>query len=188
MNKIVGIVLFKGDEVVDKFVDASWTSFLVRGSVVNGIVDNCRNIIRRVTTGQVVCVNFDSMSDEVPYLADVVCYCYKRSDGLASIIMTKNYKHKRIMIELAFKLIHQPEDTNLEAIVTQYEDPVSVDKIAKVQDELDKTVETMQLAIEKVLERGENIEVLVKKSDELNESAKIFVNDAKRLNSCCNIL
>jgi hypothetical protein len=188
MNKVIGIVIFKGDEVVNRFVDVSWVNFLIRGYVFNGIVDKCREIIRRIDAGKVVCVDFDGISDEVPYLVDVVCCCYKNSDGLASVIMIKNYKHKRIIIELAYKLINEPRDADLEEIARRYEDPTSVDKIAKVQDELDRTVETMQLAIEKVLERGENIEVLLKKTDELNESTKIFVNDAKKLNSCCNIL
>lgn len=188
-NKIVGIVIFKGDDVVDKFVDASWVNFLVRSSVITGIVDSCRDIVRGITNGSgVTCVNFDGISDEVPYLVNVVCYCCKKTDGLASVIMTKNYKHKRIIIELAHKIVYEPGEYDLEELVKRYEDPASVDKIVKVQNELDKTIETMHLAIEKVLERGENIEILVQKTDELNESSRIFVNNAKKLNSCCNIL
>jgi len=188
MNEIVGIIIFKHDNVANKFVDASWANFLVRGAVINGIVDKCLDIVKRVEIGKVVCVNFDSVSNEVPYLTDVICCCYKNRDGLASVIMTKNYKHMRIIIELTYKLINDLGNHDLDTIARQYADPASVDKIVKVQDELDKTIETMHVAIEKVLERGENIEDLVKKTDELNESTRIFVNDAKKLNSCCNIL
>ena len=190
MNQIIGIILFKDNEVTNKYIDVSWVNFFVRSSVIDGIVNNSREIVNRIRdndTGKVVCVNFDTLSSEVPFLSDVVCYCYADTSGYASTIMTKNYKHGRVIVELTQKLHSSPWE-NLEDITKQYEDPASIDKIAKLQDELDKTIEIMHINIGKVFERGENIKVLEQKTHELSISTKIFVDDARKLNSCCAIL
>ena len=189
MNKVVGIVIFKYGDVVNKFIDVSWVNFIVRGSVENGIINTCRDITRRVGVGESVSVNFDTVSDEVEYLSDVICYCCKNQYGMASMVLTKGYKYGRIIVELAYKLINKYDmDNNLEKIVREYENPSSVDNIVRVQEELEKTREILNMTIDKLLERGGNIEDLVDKTGELELNSKIFFNRAKRLNSCCTIL
>jgi len=189
MNKIIGIIIFKDLSVINKFVDVSWANFWIQTMVTNGIIDTCKDIVQRVNACKITCINFDDMSKEIEYMSDVVCYCYKNQNGLSSIILTKNYKHKRIMTELTYKLINEfGTDTDLAELAKQYEDPISIDKIAKARNEIDKTMDVLHLTIEKVLERGDNIEALVIKTDELSASSDLFFKRSKQLNSCCIIL
>lgn len=62
----------------------------------------------------------------------------------------------------------------LREYITKYQDPQNADSILKIQAELDATKIEMRKAIDSVLERGENLEQLVTKSNDLNSSSKAF--------------
>ncbi|CAH3104538.1 unnamed protein product [Pocillopora meandrina] len=55
------------------------------------------------------------------------------------------------------------------------------DQITKVQKEVNEVKDVMTQNIEKVLERGEKIDVLVGKTEELDHSSQVFHRQAKRL-------
>lgn len=55
------------------------------------------------------------------------------------------------------------------------------DQIAKVRKEVNEVKDVMTQNIEKVLERGEKIDVLVGKTEELDHSSQVFHRQAKRL-------
>ena len=60
--------------------------------------------------------------------------------------------------------------------------------IAAVQKELDETKVVLHKTIESVLERGEKLDSLVAKSDELSGQSKMFYKTAKQQNSCCVVM
>lgn len=64
-----------------------------------------------------------------------------------------------------------------------------VDKVTKIQQDVDTTKEIMTNNIENLLrERGTNLEKLVENSEQLSISSKIFIDNSKKLNKrCCNI-
>lgn len=64
------------------------------------------------------------------------------------------------------------------------QDPAAADKLTKVQQELDKTKAILHETIESVLDRGEKLDDLVNKSDELSFASKQFYRQAKKTNSC----
>ena len=51
--------------------------------------------------------------------------------------------------------------------------------------QVQETKKVLLRTISKVMERGEKIEELVNKTDELSFQSKIFFKSARRLNSCC---
>eukprot|EP01119_Soliformovum_irregulare_P008494 TRINITY_DN21614_c0_g1_i1.p1 TRINITY_DN21614_c0_g1~~TRINITY_DN21614_c0_g1_i1.p1 ORF type:complete len:262 (-),score=57.94 TRINITY_DN21614_c0_g1_i1:42-827(-) len=57
----------------------------------------------------------------------------------------------------------------------------NADKISKVKGDIDEVKRTMATNIEKVLERGEKIEVLVDKTDTLNQQAQSFKKKGTQL-------
>jgi synaptobrevin family protein YKT6 len=61
-------------------------------------------------------------------------------------------------------------------------------KLSDVQTLLDETKDQLVLSIDKLNKRGESIEDLVYKTNELSNSSKIFVNSSKKLNKCCIII
>ncbi|OAK97940.1 putative vesicle membrane protein with acyltransferase activity [Phaeosphaeriaceae sp. SRC1lsM3a] len=72
--------------------------------------------------------------------------------------------------------------------IQKYQDPLQVDNVAKIQNELDETKAVLHKTIESVLQRGEKIDDLVAKSDGLSASSKMFYTQAKKQNSCCIVM
>lgn len=73
-----------------------------------------------------------------------------------------------------------------EAIV-QVQDPAQFDKIIKIQKDLDSTQKVLHQTIDNILERGEKLDDLVARSDELSATSKQFYKQARKANSCCVI-
>ncbi|CAE6447746.1 Synaptobrevin homolog YKT6 OS=Ashbya gossypii (strain ATCC 10895 / CBS 109,51 / FGSC 9923 / NRRL Y-1056) GN=YKT6 PE=3 SV=1 [Rhizoctonia solani AG-1 IB] len=71
--------------------------------------------------------------------------------------------------------------------VAKYQDPKQADSIMKVQQELDETKIVLHKTIEAVLERGEKLDDLVDRSNNLSMQSKAFYKTAKKQNSCCVI-
>ena len=57
-----------------------------------------------------------------------------------------------------------------------------------VQNELDETKAIVSETLEKILDRGQKLDDLVSRSNELSEQSKAFYKTAKKTNSwCCSI-
>ncbi|KAE8257380.1 hypothetical protein A4X13_0g2391 [Tilletia indica] len=72
--------------------------------------------------------------------------------------------------------------------VRRYQDPRQADTIMKVQQELDETKIVLHKTIDSVLQRGEDLDKLVEKSQSLSTSSKAFYKTAKKQNSCCTVM
>ncbi|KAF2019526.1 synaptobrevin [Aaosphaeria arxii CBS 175.79] len=76
----------------------------------------------------------------------------------------------------------------LKEYLTKFQDPESADNLSKIQKELQETKTVLHKTIESVLERGEKIDSLVAKSDNLSAQSKMFYTQAKKQNSCCVVM
>ena len=74
----------------------------------------------------------------------------------------------------------------LETILKKYQNPAEADKIMKIQNDINSTKTVMVDAIDQVLARGEKIDDLVVRSQDLSDSSKVFYSTAKKTNSWCN--
>ena len=61
---------------------------------------------------------------------------------------------------------------NLSGIVAKWQDPQTADSILKVQNELDETKQIVSETLEKILDRGQKLDDLVSRSNELSEQSK----------------
>jgi synaptobrevin family protein YKT6 len=79
--------------------------------------------------------------------------------------------------------------THIEATLTKDQNPEEADKILKLKRDIEETKIVMYDAIDKVLERGEKIDALVAKSNDLGAASKTFYTQAKKTNSsCCSVM
>jgi synaptobrevin family protein YKT6 len=76
----------------------------------------------------------------------------------------------------------------LKDIMARYQNPHEADNLLRVQKELDETKIIMHKTIESVLQRGDKLDDLVNKSEELSMASKAFYKTAKQTNSCCKIM
>ena len=75
----------------------------------------------------------------------------------------------------------------LATAIVEVQDPTSFDKIIKIQKDLDSTQQVLHQTIDNILERGEKLDDLVARSDELSATSKQFYKQARKTNSCCVI-
>ncbi|KAK3313477.1 Longin-like domain-containing protein [Apodospora peruviana] len=136
---------------------------------------------------------------------DYVIHCYGRSEGVAGVIITKEYPNlaahsvlsklmDQFLAEKPVATIKAATTDNslpfpaLKEYITKYQDANNASSIAKIQQELDETKIVLHKAIDSVLQRGEKLDDLVAKSSDLSAQSKMFYKSAKKQNSCCVVM
>ena len=69
----------------------------------------------------------------------------------------------------------------LKTLLSTFQDPKEADQISKIESELAETKFIIYKTIESVLERGEKLDSLVAKSDELSATSKMFYTQVRML-------
>ncbi|KAK0621358.1 Longin-like domain-containing protein [Bombardia bombarda] len=136
---------------------------------------------------------------------DYVVHCYARSEGVAGVIITKDYPHiaaHSVLSKLMDQFLSEKPMATITSAVTDnsvsypplaefiktYQDPNQASSISKIQQELDETKIILHKAIDSVLQRGEKLDDLVAKSSDLSSQSKMFYKSAKKQNSCCLVM
>lgn len=70
-------------------------------------------------------------------------------------------------------------------LITQFQDPSQADQLTRIMHELEQTKLVLHETIEAALERGQKIDDLIVKSNDLSGSSKMFYKTAKKQNQCC---
>lgn len=132
-----------------------------------------------------------------------MCHVYVRADNLAAILIADHEYPQRVAHTLLTKILddftqriaselwptgsEQTISFNLlPGYLQKYQDPRQADALTKIQDDLDETKIILKNTIEAVLERGEKLDDLVTKSEDLSNASKAFYRTAKKTNSCCS--
>ena len=127
---------------------------------------------------------------------------YRRSDGLSGVVIANNDYPERVAHTLISKLLLEFEKiyknkwksvnkdetyvfSNMSSMLKEYQNPEKADKLLKLQNNLDSVKDIMHKNIEQVLRRGEKLDDLLDKSQDIGELSKMFHNKAKKNNQCC---
>ena len=73
-------------------------------------------------------------------------------------------------------------------LIKQFQDPAEADQLTKIMADLEETKVVLHNTIEAALERGQKIDDLVSKSNDLSGSSKMFYKTAKKQNQCCSYM
>lgn len=65
-----------------------------------------------------------------------------------------------------------------------YQNPAEADKLIKIQKGLDEVKDIMHRNIEEVLNRGETLDALMDKSEDLSATSLTFYKQSKKQNQC----
>jgi len=155
-----------------------------------------REITKRACADESQCIHYN----------EYIC-CYKITPkNLAIVVLTDEEYPKRVsfdFIEKALKIfvtkipekewiydmkdkpINIPEITNL---LSEYQNPTNVDKISKIKNELNEVKEIIIKSLDQLLERGQKLDDVIEKSQDLSFKSKIFLKRSKDLNKCCTVL
>ncbi|TBU28132.1 snare protein YKT6, partial [Dichomitus squalens] len=181
--------------VLSSASDLSSFSFYQRGSITEFMSFFTKTVAERTPQGQ-----RQSIQENV-YTAHI--YNRGGAEQLAAVLIADQEYPVRPAFSLLTKLLddfiakvpqasfNTPAAISFPEINTylqKYQDPRQADAIMKVQQELDETKIILHKTIESVLQRGEKINDLVDRSNELSMQSKMFYKTAKKQNSCCLIM
>lgn len=176
-------------------MDVSNFGFFQRSSVREMITFVCRTIVQRTHPGQRQTVQHE----------DYFCHVHVRDNHLAGIVVADANYPSRAAFAILAKILDDYElqcesgsstdpeirtkaDNLLEAALELYQDPLNADKVGKIQKELDETKIVLHKTIEGVLERGEKLDSLVERSNDLSLASQMFYKSARKTNACCKLM
>ena len=127
-------------------------------------------------------------------------HVYGRSEGLAGVIISDHEYPKLVAHKLLSQIVDEfltahPRTTwssgrphvampELASYIEKYQDPRQADSILKIQQELDETKIVLHKTIESVLQRGEKLDSLIDRSNDLSRSSKAFYKQVCPLSFC----
>tara|TARA_B100001559_G_scaffold252487_1_gene216228 strand:+ start:1117 stop:1650 length:534 start_codon:yes stop_codon:yes gene_type:complete len=111
----------------------------------------------------------------------------QRIEHRGCVIITDKEYPSRVSFNILNNMFQDSSLKHLQTIVDQYQDPRCIDKLTSIQSQLDETLVIMHENISLVLERGQNIDDLVQKSERLSRQSKMFYKVARQHNRCCTI-
>ncbi|KAJ3044719.1 palmitoyltransferase [Rhizophlyctis rosea] len=175
--------------------DLSTFSYFQRGTRAEFLNFFVKTVTERTSAGQRAKVEE----------AGSIGYVFVRSDSLTAVLVTEpNYPDRtafsilnKLLDEFAAKFpsdrwgslnpaITSPQYPELKQHLTVAQDPQSADPFMRVQKELDETKIVLHKTMESLLQRGEKLDDLIAKSEDLSMQSKSFYKTAKKTNSCCN--
>lgn len=130
------------------------------------------------------------------------CHCYVRDDNLSAVLISDQDYPQRVAHTLLSKVLddfnsahpssswsNAPEGSlkfdALNRYLVKYQNPNEADSLTKMMRDLDETKIILHETISSLLQRGEKLEDLVAKSDDLSAQSKVFFKTARKTNQCC---
>ena len=130
------------------------------------------------------------------------CYIYRLQNGLSVCCITdKDYPSYAAMNFLAKAItvfqekipketwMNINQDTKLQipelsSLLIAYQDPTKVEKIEAIKKELDETIHVTIKTMDQMLDRGEKMEDLIDRTNDLSDATKEFMVETKKMNNC----
>ena len=174
--------------------------FYQRGIAKEHINFNSRTIAGRLSPGQKASITLEQDIGK--------CHCWVTMDGIAATAITTSEYDERAAYTLLNKLIMEFRDTfgptgllqqdlqadhpvnfaQLEVYLREWQNPLEADKLLKIERELQEVQDIVHKNLQDLLKRGEAMEELMARSNDLNTASVSFYKKAKKANTrCCNI-
>lgn len=198
MNPLLSIGVFNhgdGEEPVILAMVTNLTAFnmFTRITAHQSVIFGARTVAGRTMPGVTHSVEMKDM----PYIV----HARTRSDGLCGIVVADQTYDVRVAHTLLRRAMEdyerskndwkavnadcQEEPQFLKDYLIRYQDPKKGDDLLKIQNTLSEITDIMHTNIDEILKRGENLDKLIERTDDLSTASKIFVNKTKTLNRHC---
>ncbi|CAA9989367.1 snare protein homologue, putative [Plasmodium knowlesi strain H] len=201
---LYAILIYKHDVTKPVFlsaaVDLSSFPFFHRSSLKEHIFFHSRLVCSRTPKGNREVIELESG------IGHMHVYTNKDTNVSVLVLSTKTYPLRIAfgLIDTTQRLFHQKcrtkyehvtEDlmegalftTDLMELLKKYQNPTEADKLSRVQKDLDEVKDVMLKNIDDLLQRGEKLDDLMKKSQDLSNSSYQFYRQAKKNNQCCKL-
>jgi len=136
---------------------------------------------------------------------EYLCHVFVRSDRLSGVIVSDHEYPHRVAHTLMSRILDDFSDKvashlwpsivenganfiGLDVYLNQFQNPREADAMSKIQADLDETKIILHNTITSLLQRGEKLDDLVAKSEDLSSQSKVFYKTARKTNQCCQYL
>ncbi|KAH9286541.1 Synaptobrevin -like protein YKT6 [Echinococcus granulosus] len=190
-------VLYKTDakpKLLQGTYDLSSFSFFQRGSVQEFLDFTAKLVCERTA----LCSRAAVHENGEYYF----CHVFVRQDKLCAVVFSDQEYPQRVAQTLLTKTLedfsaeYSPSTwatmsagganmRKLGEYLVKYQDPRQADSLSKLQADVEDTTQILHQTLETLIERGEKLDDLVSKSEDLSSQSKLFYQTAKKTNSCC---
>ena len=162
--------------------ELSDVTYFGRGTAKELLRGGMRLLVERVAPVAMARV---ALGDVDPQLAAYSCFLVRRGDRVATVVVNGGSKYPERVVAQLGAVALEATSSGLQALLAAYQNPASVDKLTRVQGQLDEAKAAMVVAIGAVLQRGERIEDVLQKSEELSAASREFYVRAKKTRGWC---
>jgi len=171
-----------------------------RSQVAEFIRFGSRQVAQHTKPGSVDSILPDDEHSAIEYC--IHGYCHPKGVLTATMVTAPDYPAK-IVYRLLNQLLCQFEskygglsgvnaDTDMEfpqlrECLQKYQDPANAGTIPQLSNKIEETKDVLYKTIDQVLQRGQSLESLMAKSDDLSSSSMTFYKTSKKTR-CCTIL
>lgn len=170
--------------------------FFMRRGISENINFAAKTIVRSVPIMSRTTV---SVNEDI----SAVCHVFSKRNGLTGVMFTDREYPEHIAYKILGDILRKFEEyhrgwdevkedylSNSEMLMSSLErakNPAKIDKLVKVQEDVDEIIKVMHMNIQQVLKRGEHLDDLIETSRDLSDQAKVFAKSAKNMNRCCKL-
>jgi synaptobrevin family protein YKT6 len=175
--------------------ELSFVGYLQRRFLREHINFHSRTVCGRARPGDKTAVHLENNAG--------ICYVAVHPNTLAFTVVSSPEYPQRVVFTMIADLMNQflnsgiqwqniQQDTEvrfppLQDAIRIYQNPAEADKLMKIESELDQVREIMHKNIEELLRRGETLDSLMAKSQDLSSVSYDFYKRAKKNNQCCQL-
>lgn len=126
-----------------------------------------------------------------------IFHAYRKGSAVAIAVTTEDYP-SRVAYSILREIMSEYDQCGgrypggksrvISAGIVKYQDPKNADKLAQIQSNLDEIKEIMVTNLENAIGRGEKLNEMAQKSEELSAQSKMFAREAEKMNKCCAMI
>ncbi|CAL8106473.1 unnamed protein product [Calicophoron daubneyi] len=156
-------------------------------------------------TAKLVCEKTDRCQRGIIKEQEYLCHVFVRHDNLCGVLISDEEYPQRVAQTLLTKATEDfatevpsstwatmPEDSadckKIDEYLQRYQNPAEADGMMRLHNELDETKVILHNTLESLLSRGEKLDDLVQRSEDLSLQSRRFYTTAKKTNKCCTLL
>ena len=126
-----------------------------------------------------------------------IFHAYRKNNAVAIAVTTEDYT-SRVAYSILREIMTEHDQCGgkypggksqvIANGIVKYQDPKNADKLAQIQSNLDEIKEIMVTNLENAIGRGEKLNEMAQKSEELSQQSKMFAREADKMNKCCTMI
>ncbi|EOB11481.1 Synaptobrevin-like protein [Nosema bombycis CQ1] len=170
------IINIHSKQILEKYFYLKEFSFFTRSSVKEAILMISQEVSNRIENYEFQSF-FHTFNDKKTYLIFTKVY------GEELYVSCGDGEYLPSIANLFFEKVYKDNDRSL--LLEDFQDSKSKDTLGKIKNEITETKEVCIKTLNSLFERGEKLDDLIDKSEQLSKSSKMFYKAAHKRNRCC---